>query len=60
MKPKNHKNAELLTAARIVAQKENVSMEFVLATQTPSQIFGQCRRINRKREKEMDAIRQWW
>lgn len=60
MKPKNHKNAELLTAARIVAQKENVSMEFVLATQTPRQIKMRCRSINRKREKEMDTIRSEW
>ena len=26
MKPKNHKNAELLTAARIVAKDSNTSM----------------------------------
>ena len=60
MKPKTYKNAELLTAARIVAQKENVSMEFVLATQTPSQIFGWCKAYNDQHLENMDTIRQWW
>ena len=60
MKPKNHKNAELLTAARIVAKDTNTSMAFVLASQTPQQIKMRCRSINRKREKEMDAIRSEW
>ena len=60
MKTSNPKDAELLTAARIVAKNCNVSMEFVLATQTPRQIKMRCRSINRKREKEMDAIRSEW
>ena len=60
MKPKNHKNAELLTAARIVAKDTNTSMAFVLASQTPQQIKMRCRSINRKREKEMDIIRSEW
>ena len=60
MKTKNHKNAELLMAARIVAKDTNTSMAFVLASQTPQQIKMRCRSINRKREKEMDAIRSEW
>ena len=59
MKPRSN-DAELLTAARIVAHHENVSTEFILATQTPWQITKNCRRINRKREKEMDTIRSEW
>ena len=60
MKTSNPKDAELLTAARIVAKNYNVSMEFVLATQTPRQITARCRSINRKHEKEMDSIRSKW
>ena len=60
MKTSNPKDAELLTAARIVAKNYNVSMEFALATQTPRQIKMRCRSINRKREKEMDTIRSEW
>ena len=60
MKTRNHKDAELLTAARIVAKNCNVSMAFVLASQTPQQIKMRCRSINRKREKDMDAIRSEW
>lgn len=60
MKTKNSKDADLLTAARIVAKSSNTSMEFVLATQTPRQITARCRSINRKREKEMDSIRSKW
>ena len=60
MKTSNPKDAELLTAARIVAKNFNVSMEFVLATQTPRQIKMRCRSINRKREREMDTIRSEW
>ena len=60
MKPKNHKNTELLTAARIVAKDSNTSMAFVLASQTPQQIKMRCRSINRKREKDMDTIRSEW
>ena len=60
MKTRNPKDAELLTAAHIVAKNYNVSMEFVLATQTPRQIKMRCRSINRKREKEMDIIRSEW
>ena len=59
MKPRSN-DAELLTAVRIVAKEYNLSMSYVLATQTPSQIFRQCRSINRKREKEMDTIRSEW
>ena len=60
MKTSNPKDAELLTAARIVAKNYNVSMEFVLGTQTPRQIKIRCRIINRKQEKEMDTIRSEW
>ena len=60
MNTRNPKDDELLTAARIVATKRNVSMEFVLATQTPRQIKMRRRSINRKREKEMDTIRSEW
>ena len=59
MKPRSN-DAELKIAVSIVAHHENVSTEFILATQTPSQIFRACRRINRKHEKEMDAIRSEW
>ena len=60
MKTSNPKDAELLTAARIVTKNTNTSMEFVLATQTPKKIFAACRAINRKREKAMDTIRSEW
>ena len=60
MKPKNDKNAELLTAARIVAKDSNTSMAFVLVSQTPQQIKMRCRSLNRKREKDMDTIRSEW
>ena len=60
MKTSNPKDAELLTAARIVAKNYNVSMEFVLATQTPRQIKMCCRSINRKRENEMVTFCSLW
>ena len=60
MKTSNPKDAELLTAAHIVAKNTNTSMQFVLATQTPRQIKCNCRSINRKREKDMDTIRSEW
>ena len=60
MKTSNPKVVELLTASRIVAKNYNVSMEFVLATQTPHQIKMRCHSINRKREKEMDTILSEW
>ena len=40
MKTSNPKDAELLTAARIVAKNCSVSMEFVLATRTPRMVQG--------------------
>ena len=59
MKPRSN-DAELLTAARIVAHHENVSVDFVFARYTTNQIFGWCKAYNDQHLEEMDAIRQWW
>lgn len=47
-------------AVYIVANANNTTVDFILATRTPRQIIAQCRAINRKREKEMDDIRAEW
>ena len=54
-------NKELLNeAANIVARRENVSVDFVLARYTTNQIFDWCKVYNDQHLEEMDAIRQWW
>ena len=47
-------------AANIVARHENVSVDFVFARYTTSQILGWCKAYNDQHLEEMDAIRQWW
>ena len=47
-------------AANIVARRENVSVDFVLAHYTVEQIFDWCKVYNDQHLEEMDAIRQWW
>ena len=47
-------------AASIVARRENVSVDVVLARYTTNQLFGWCKADNHQHQQEMDAIRQWW
>ena len=60
MKTSNSNDAELLTAASIVARHENVSVDFVFARYNTNQILGWCKAYNDQHLEEMDAIRQWW
>ena len=47
-------------AANIIARRENVSVDFVLARYTVEQIFGWCKVYNDQHLENMDTIRQWW
>ena len=47
-------------AASIVAQHERVSVDFVFARYTATQILGWCKVYNDQHLENMDTIRQWW
>ena len=55
-------NEKLLNeAAKVIARRDNVSVDFVLAHNTAEQIVYWCRVYNNQHLADMEAVRQtWW